>query len=164
MKKTTALPWCWLSVAVILIDQLTKYYAVKLLSLYQPHPIFPGLNFTLSYNTGAAFGLLGQKATLAHFLFTAIALIMSAVLLYALYRTAPHRRWFSAALALILGGALGNVLDRLGHGYVIDFIDFYYKNWHFATFNLADSAITVGAILLLIDALFGSTHSKEKRS
>jgi len=148
------LKWCWLSLLVVLLDQFSKYLVLQFLTLYQSIPTLPFFNLTLMHNTGAAFSFLSQQPALAFWLFTGIALVMSGVIIAWLYRLPADNLWSACALSLVLGGAIGNVIDRLVHGYVIDFLDFYYQSWHFPAFNVADSAISVGAVILLVDALF----------
>ncbi|HVV67776.1 MAG TPA: signal peptidase II [Gammaproteobacteria bacterium] len=153
-SKKNALKWCWLSVIVIVLDQLSKYWVETHLIPYQPLPVLPFFNLTLMHNTGAAFSFLSRTGNLSTWLFSMVAIVVSIVLIAYLRRIPAARRWMACALALVLGGALGNLLDRFTSGYVIDFLDFYYQHWHFAAFNLADSAITVGAAMLLIEAFF----------
>lgn len=148
------LKWCWLSLIIILLDQSSKYLIMYFLALYQSKPVLPFFNLTLIHNTGAAFSFLSQQPTVAFWLFSVIALTISVVILIWLYRLPLSRRWSSCALSLILGGAIGNVIDRFTHGYVIDFLDFYYQHWHFAAFNLADAAISVGAAMLFVEVFF----------
>jgi signal peptidase II len=120
------------------------------LSLHEIIPITPFLNITLAHNTGAAFSFLGSAGGWQQYLFTSIAIIVSIVMVIWIYRLPSSDRWTAYALALIIGGALGNLGDRVMLGYVVDFIDFYVGTWHFAAFNLADSAICVGAGILLL--------------
>ena len=143
----------WLTLLIIITDQASKYLAEKLLVLHQPVEIIPFLNFTLAYNTGAAFSFLHQAGGWQNLFFIVIALVMSIVLLAMLYRTPRKDLQFSLALWLVLGGAIGNVIDRLRISKVVDFIDFYIGEWHFATFNIADIAISIGAFLLIMDSL-----------
>lgn len=143
----------WLTLLIIITDQASKYLAEQLLVLHQPVAIIPFLNFTLAYNTGAAFSFLHQAGGWQNAFFIAIALVMSIVLLVMLYRTPRKEFQFSLALWLVLGGAIGNVIDRLRLQKVVDFIDFYIGEWHFATFNIADIAISIGAFLLIMDSL-----------
>lgn len=150
----SALKWAWLSVLVALADQGLKALAVKHLVLNTPLPQFPGFNLTLVYNTGAAFSFLKDAGGWQRWFFVVVGIAISAVILTWLAKLPAHRRWLACALALILGGAAGNLWDRIALGYVIDFIDVYYQAWHWPAFNLADSAITVGAIMLIIDAFF----------
>lgn len=146
MKKW---PWFALSFLVIVADQLTKYLALTKLTAYQARPIFPMLNFTLAFNTGAAFNFLSNSGNWHRWFFVLFSLSVSTFLVIWLARLPRKATLHSLALSLILGGALGNFYDRLTRGNVIDFIDFYYENHHWPVFNLADSAICVGAVLLL---------------
>lgn len=140
----------WLSVAllIVLFDQVTKYYFLTHTILYGSKSILPWLNFTLKYNTGAAFSFLAEFPGWQQWFLGMLAVIVSGILVgWMLF--IPSQLWLAlCALSLIVGGALSNVIDRVWHGYVIDFIDFHIYTWHFATFNVADSAITVGAIVL----------------
>ena len=145
--------WGWVAFFVIVADQLSKYLAESYLELYQPVEIIPFLNFTLAYNTGAAFSFLHKAGGWQNTFFIIIALIMSVVLLVMLYKTPRKEIQFSLALWLVLGGAIGNVIDRMRMQKVVDFIDFYVGDWHFATFNIADIAISIGAFLLIMDSL-----------
>lgn len=161
--QKTSLHWCWLSLVVILVDQLSKYFAVNHLMLYHAKAVTPFLNLTLMYNPGAAFSFLSRSGSLALWLFSIIALIVSVFILVWLHKMPANKPWLACGLALVLGGALGNLCDRFIYGYVIDFFDFYFHNWHFFAFNVADAAITVGAILLFIDAFFLKKPKKFKK-
>ena len=145
--------WLWLSLGIIIIDHITKLLALAKLTLHQPVSVLPFFNFTLIYNKGAAFGFLNSAAGWQRWLFAAVAILVSAIILRWLYRLPAKQTGSAVALSLILGGALGNLWDRIYFGYVIDFFDFHIKNWHFPAFNIADSAITIGAIILIIDIL-----------
>ena len=147
-----ALPWLALSVLVILLDQLTKLYFQANLSLYQQVPVIPGiLSWTLAYNPGAAFSFLADHSGWQRWFFAGIAAVVSVVLVVWLKRL-RNDTWTAIALALILGGALGNLYDRLVLGHVIDFILVHWRQeWYYPAFNLADSAITVGAVMLALD-------------
>ncbi|MGH8579855.1 MAG: signal peptidase II [Gammaproteobacteria bacterium] len=147
--------WLWLSGVVIVLDQLTKLAAGHALELHQPLAVFPSVNLTLTHNTGAAFSLLHQAGGWQRWFFAAIAFVVSACIVVWLYRLPRGKAILAAGLSLILGGALGNLWDRLSLGYVIDFIDLYYSTWHWPAFNVADSAITIGAGLLIADAFSG---------
>jgi|SRR6185312_1932576 len=156
--KPNALPWLLLSSLVIALDQFSKWWALAAL---QPaglsHPVIPGfLNWTLAFNPGAAFSFLAMGDGWQRWLFVMLALVISAVLVVWLART-PRRDWRTALpLALIVGGAVGNLIDRLHATQVTDFIDVYIGGWHFpGIFNVADSGITVGAVLLIVFGLFG---------
>jgi len=149
------LRWLWLSALVIVLDQWTKGLAIEGLQLFHPVPVAPFFNLTLAHNQGAAFSFLGDASGWQRWFLAAIAVVMSVIIVVWIARMAPDERLRPAALALILGGALGNLYDRLALGYVIDFIDWYYQAWHWPAFNIADSAITVGAILYIASGLFG---------
>jgi len=140
--------WLLLSLLLLLLDQASKGWISGYLSLHQSEPLMAGLNLTLMHNYGAAFSFLGNAGGWQRWLFSGIAVAVSLLLTVWLWRLQGNRR-LALALALILGGALGNLWDRLLLGYVIDFIDIYYAGWHWPAFNVADSAITVGALLLL---------------
>lgn len=142
--------WLWLAVVVLLLDQVTKQIALSQLTLHEPVALLPFLNFTLVYNKGAAFGFLSSASGWQNAFFIVVALVACGVILYLLRQS--RERIFSAALMLVLGGAIGNLVDRLIYGYVIDFVDVYYQSWHWPVFNVADSAITIGAILIAFDA------------
>lgn len=140
--------WLWLSAAVIVADQISKQIVVNQLDLYERVAVLPFLNLTRTHNTGAAFSML---ADLAPFFFVALAVAVSIGILIWLRRNPDRERLTAISLCLILGGALGNAIDRAARGHVIDFIDVYAASWHWPAFNLADSAITVGAGLILLD-------------
>lgn len=144
--------WLLAAAAVIVLDQATKVGFDSALSYGQRWPVLPFFDFTLLYNSGAAFSFLADGQGWQRWLFTGIALVATVVIVR-LLRKYPHEKLFCAALALILGGALGNAIDRLLYGYVVDFLLFYWQDWYFPAFNVADIAITCGAILLLIDEI-----------
>ena len=146
--------WLTLSLVIILLDQVTKYFASHVLSMYQPIPIVPGFNLTLMHNTGAAFSFLSQAGGWQRWFFIGIASVVSIVIIVWMNGLPKNKYWLLTALALILGGAIGNVCDRIILGYVIDFIEVYYGDMFWPAFNIADSAITIGAIMLIIDSLF----------
>lgn len=156
MTRPNALPWLLLSLAVIALDQFTKQLAVGSLDYMQRVAVIPGvLNWTLAFNTGAAFSFLAGEGGWQRWLFTALAIGVSAVLAIWLART-PRGDWRNALpLALIIGGALGNLIDRLRLGHVVDFIEVYWRDWSWPAFNVADSAICVGAVLLILFGLAG---------
>lgn len=154
IQKNNQLRWLWVSIAIIALDQISKYFIATNFNFYKVIEIFPFLNLILSHNTGAAFGLLCLAGGWQRWFFAAIALVVSIVIAYSLSRMPRDKNWFACALALILGGALGNLYDRAVLGYVIDFIDFHVGNWHFATFNIADSAICIGVAMWLINEVF----------
>ena len=159
-KRNNALSWLLLSALVIALDQLTKHLALAHLQPYEAREVLPGLlNWTLAFNPGAAFSFLAGADGWQRWFFTALAVGVSAGLAFWLSRL-PRGDWRNAVpLALIIGGALGNLVDRLCFGHVTDFIDVYWGNAHFPAFNIADSAICVGAVAL---ALFSFTGGKEQ--
>ena len=148
MKK---LPWFIFSVVVILLDQASKYWAFRSLIPYHPEAVLPMVNFMLAYNTGAAFSFLSGTGDWHRWLFTSFSGVMSIVLSVWIIRIPQTARLQLIGLSLILAGAVGNLVDRVLLGHVIDFIDVYYTHYHWPAFNLADSAICTGAFLLLID-------------
>jgi signal peptidase II len=156
-----ALKWLWLSALVITLDLLTKSVASHYLVLHQPLPVFPGFNWTLMHNTGAAFSFLSDASGWQRWFFSIIAIVVSVGITVWLKRLQPNQVWLAVSLALILGGALGNVWDRLTLGYVVDFIQVYYDKWAWPAFNVADSAITVGAVILVIDSLRGDPNANK---
>ncbi|MCU0840649.1 MAG: signal peptidase II [Thiobacillaceae bacterium] len=147
------LAWLWLSALVLSLDQITKLAVIDALAPYQDViPLTAFFNLVHVHNTGAAFSLFADQPGWQRYFFLAVALVASTVILYLLRRT-RGQPLFCAALALILGGALGNVIDRIAYGHVVDFLDFHAGGWHWPAFNVADSAITVGAALIILDSL-----------
>ncbi len=154
------LKWLNLSALVIVFDQLSKWWADSALELYQSIAVLPSFNITLAYNHGAAFSFLASESGWQRWFFTGLAIVVSTILLFWLKRLKSDAKLEAASLALILGGALGNVIDRVVHGYVIDFLDIYYGTYHWPAFNIADSAICIGAILLIFDSFRNKTEQK----
>ena len=152
--RAGALPWLLLSALVVALDQWTKHLALAVLDPYAPQAVIPGfLNWTLAFNPGAAFSFLADAGGWQRWFFTALAIGVSLVLAVWLART-PRGDWRNAApLALVIGGALGNLIDRLRFGLVVDFVQVYWRDWVFPAFNVADSAITVGAAMLILFSL-----------
>jgi signal peptidase II len=146
------LRWAWVAALVLVLDQLTKLIVVKTL-LDAPVRVLPVLNFVLTYNTGSAFGFLNHASGWQNWLFMAIAVVVSVIIVMVIRSLGPDELQTAIGLWMILGGALGNLADRIRVGHVIDFIQFHWGAWSFWVFNLADSAITVGAILLALDVL-----------
>jgi signal peptidase II len=153
-----SLPFLWLSVAIVALDQLSKFAIERGLALYQSVTVLPVLEITRLHNTGAAFSFLANAAGWQRWLFTALALVVSVVLTLWLARIERGSKVLACAVALILGGALGNVIDRLRLGHVIDFISAHWGQHYFWAFNIADSSICVGAGLLLLDTWLSSTR------
>jgi signal peptidase II len=160
--KDGMLKWLWLSLFVIVIDQITKTMADAMLTLYAPRPVMPFFNLTLMYNQGAAFSFLSDAGGWQKWFFTLLAIGVSAGIIYWLKKLPATEKEQAIALSLVLGGAIGNLIDRLVHGYVIDFIDVYYERLHWPAFNIADSAITLGAAILIAHALFQGKKSVPK--
>lgn len=145
--------WLGLSAIVILLDQISKITIERTFQYAELYPITSFFNLTLAYNKGAAFSFLANEGGWQRYMFTAIGVVASLVITYLLKKNAAQKL-FCWALALIMGGAIGNVIDRVMYGHVIDFLDFHYKDvYHFAAFNLADSAICLGAALFILDEL-----------
>jgi len=159
--------WLWLplSVLVVILDQVTKLLVLQRFELYERLELLPVLDFTLMYNTGAAFSFLADADGWQRWFFAALALVVGVVIVVWMRKLHARLQWMlSMSLALILGGAIGNVLDRIRLGHVVDFIHAHWKDAYFPAFNIADSAITIGAILLLLDAWRDGRRSKEARS
>jgi len=152
--KKRGIWWVWLSLLVVVLDQMVKHLISISLDYLDSVPLLPYLNLTLVHNTGAAFSLLSDASGWQRWFFMTLSGGVSLALVVWLYSLPQQRKWLSASLALILGGATGNLIDRVLHGYVVDFIDVYYISWHFPAFNIADSAITVGAVMLIIDTFW----------
>jgi len=152
-------PWLGLASVVVLADQLTKIVIERKFDFGEVHPVTGFFNLVLTYNKGAAFSFLANASGWQARFFTVIGIAASIFILYLLARHGTQRL-FAFALALILGGAVGNVIDRLLHGHVIDFLDFHWRGWHWPAFNLADSAIVCGAALLILDELLRVRKSK----
>lgn len=158
VKNWRNLIWLLVSVPVVILDQWTKSLAERHLQLFTPVDVVPHFNFTLMYNTGAAFSFLGNAGGWQRWFFVALAVLISVALCQWLLRLRPTQKWLSLALALIIAGALGNALDRVLLGHVIDFIDWYFGNYHWPAFNIADTGICIGAAILLLDSFF-TKHS-----
>ncbi|MCB1829462.1 MAG: signal peptidase II [Gammaproteobacteria bacterium] len=147
------LRWLWLSVAVLMLDQITKQLVESNFLVFEVLPLLPSVNLTLVYNEGAAFSFLSDQGGWQRWFFILIGLTVSLVLVIWINRLAVTQRLSAIALSLVVGGAVGNILDRLLLGHVVDFIDVYYREWHWPAFNVADSAISVGVVLMLIDVV-----------
>ena len=157
--------WLWLSVLTVVLDQLTKIIAEAELLLHQPIAIFPGFNFTLMYNKGAAFSFLSEAGGWQRIFFVGLSTAVSIFLFFWLKQISSDvkqkdNKVIQIAIAFILGGAIGNLIDRAMTGEVVDFIQVYYSTYYFPAFNIADSAITLGAGLLILDMILESKRSK----
>jgi signal peptidase II len=144
--------WWIVAAAVVVADHATKWLAGELLSSRPPVIVTPFFNFVLAHNTGAAFSFLAEGSGWQRWLFAGIA-VVAAALISVLIRRHAEQRLFCAGLALILGGAIGNLIDRLARGHVVDFVQLHAGGWYWPAFNVADSAITVGAALVVLDSL-----------
>jgi len=163
VKTRSGLPWLWLTLVVFIVDQITKYLTTEMLDLFESYEVLPFFNFTYARNYGAAFSFLGDAGGWQKYLFTGIAFAVSVYLIYSLGKNKAMQRWINCAYALILSGAIGNVVDRLLFGYVIDFLDVNLGFYRWPTFNIADSAIFIGAVMIIIDSLFwADKHEKTK--
>jgi len=145
-------PWYALALLVVVLDQITKYWVSASFDYGEARAVTGFFNLVLTYNKGAAFSFLAAASGWQRGFFIGIALVAIVVISVLLVRYAGEKL-FCLSLALILGGAIGNVIDRIALGYVVDFLDFYLGGWHWPAFNLADSAITAGAVLLVADNL-----------
>mgnify|MGYP000367247779 CR=1 FL=1 len=152
MKSLALLRYLAIAIIVLLLDQLSKWSALSNLQMGVPEPVMPFLNWLLLFNPGAAFSFLAQGSGWQRWFFTIIGIVAAVVIIWLLQKN-THDRPFCIALSLILGGAIGNVLDRLLYGAVVDFIDVHYSGWHWPAFNIADSAISIGATLIVINEI-----------
>ena len=159
MRNLTMLKWLWLSLLAVILDQGSKLAITSSMQLYQSIQIIPYFRLTYVHNTGAAFSFLSEAGGWQRWFFAGLALVISAVIAVWLSRLKQHETLLAVALSLVLGGAIGNLIDRLAYGYVIDFLDVYYQTWHWPAFNIADSAITLGVILMLVES-FGLGKSE----
>jgi signal peptidase II len=158
--KFPGLIWFLGAPVLFCLDQVTKWLVLKNLSQGGVYPLFKSLNITLAYNRGVAFSMFNQQVGWSHLLLTGFISCICLAVAYWLARTPTNDKWSGFSLMLILGGALGNLCDRLVHGSVVDFIDFYIGNWHWYTFNLADSFITIGAVLMIKTILLAPNESE----
>jgi signal peptidase II len=152
VQRTHPAAWLWLSLVVIVLDQATKFLVTRFFELYERVEVLPVLDFTLLHNTGAAFSLLADAPGWQRWFFIGLAGAVSVLLTVWIWRTPRGEKLLPFALSLILGGAVGNVIDRILHGHVVDFIHAHWGDAYFPAFNIADSAITIGAVLLILDA------------
>jgi len=157
----TGLRWLWISVLFFILDQWSKQFAVSHLMLGEQFEVMPFFNFTLAYNKGAAFSFLADQDGWQVIFFTTISTVVSIGLLYWLYTLSAKNRWLSIALCLILSGAMGNLYDRITLGQVVDFIHWFYEDYHFPAFNIADSVIFLGAAMMIYDS-FVNQPNEEK--
>jgi len=154
--------WLALSALVVMLDQISKQMVAGMMRLYESIAILPCFNLTYVHNRGAAFSFLSDAGGWQRWFFALLAIVISSVLAVWLMRLKKQERLLAIALSLILGGAIGNLIDRLLYGYVIDFLDVHYQNWHWPAFNIADSAITIGVGLMLLES-FGLGSASEQQ-
>ncbi len=160
MPKFPMLKWLWLAFLSLSLDQASKIAIDKTFTLYESIAIVPFFNLTYVHNTGAAFSFLSEAGGWQRWFFAALAIIMSTIMTIWLTKLKGNETLLAVALSLILGGAIGNLIDRLAYGYVIDFLDVYYGTYHWPAFNIADSAITVGVALMLVDSFKSQEQEK----
>jgi signal peptidase II len=160
-SNAVMLKWLWLSLLALALDQASKLMVASSMTLYQSISIMPYFNLTYLRNTGAAFSFLSEAGGWQRWFFAVLAIAISAALSIWLARLKSHETLLAIALALVLGGAVGNLIDRLAYGYVIDFLDVYYQQWHWPAFNIADSAIVLGVGLMILESfgLGGKTRN-----
>ena len=161
--SNTGLRWLWLAIVMLILDQLTKQSVVALMDYRESINVLPFFNLTYVHNPGAAFSFLADQGGWQRWFFTAIAGVVSIFLVVWMAKTPKQDKLIAISFALILSGAVGNLIDRMMFGYVIDFLDFYVGNKHWPAFNVADSAIFVGAGLMILDA-FRDSKSGAKSS
>ncbi|QBL10208.1 lipoprotein signal peptidase [Rheinheimera sp. D18] len=150
----------WLMLLVLVLDQLTKQIVIANMQLFESIPLLPVFNLTYVRNHGAAFSFLSDAGGWQRWFFTAIAVVISVLLAVWLARNNKTQLKLNLALSLVLAGAIGNLIDRTLYGYVIDFLHLHYQNWHYPAFNIADSAICIGAVLLIWDSF---SHNEVKK-
>jgi len=155
--------WLALSLIIILLDQLTKYIAVDIIPLHQSIEVFPFFNWTLMYNEGAAFSFLSDQGGWQRWFFIILSSIVTTVLVIWLLRLLNDERSIAISLSLIIGGAVGNLIDRILLGHVVDFIHLHYESYYWPAFNVADSAITVGVTIMIVDSLFFAQKREDQR-
>ncbi|WJY15640.1 signal peptidase II [Pectobacteriaceae bacterium CE90] len=156
----SGLRWLWLTLVVLVVDLGSKQWVMTHFQLGESFSLVPFFNLTYAHNLGAAFSFLADKGGWQRWLFAVIALAITVTLLVFMYRSDGRHKLNNIAYALIIGGAIGNLSDRLVHGYVIDFIDFHVNNWHYPIFNLADTSICIGALLIVLEGFFISPEKK----
>jgi len=161
MRDMPMLKWLWLAALALVLDQASKLLVDNTMQLYQSIELLPFFKLTYVHNTGAAFSFLSQAGGWQRWFFAGLAIMISIIITIWISRLQKHETLLAIALSLILGGAIGNLIDRLAYGYVIDFLDVYYQTWHWPAFNIADSAITLGVGLMLLESL-GVGKAKEQ--
>ncbi len=158
-SKPRLLPWLGIALAVLLLDQLSKAVIVHQFQLGESRYVLSFFNWVRVHNSGAAFSFLAGASGWQRWFFVGLGSVATLFMLH-LLRQHSGQRLFCWALSLVMGGAVGNVVDRLLHGHVVDFIQLHWRGWYFPSFNVADSAITVGAVLLILDELRRVRHAR----
>ncbi len=161
VRYDTLRNWMIIAAAVVVVDQLTKAIASAELTMYKAVAVMPMFNFTLMHNEGAAFSFLRDAGGWQRWFFTAISLVVSILLVVWIKKLKPEEKFQALAFSFILGGAIGNLIDRIRLGYVVDFIDVYYRNYSWPAFNIADSAITIGVVILIVDTVFPNLFKRK---
>ncbi|MFV9996374.1 MAG: signal peptidase II [Arsenophonus endosymbiont of Dermacentor nuttalli] len=160
---STGLCWLWLTVVVLTVDLGSKQLILNNFQLYESMPLMPHFNLVYAQNPGAAFSFLADKGGWQRWFFAIVAIVICVILIVMMYRQSVSKKFSNIAYALVIGGALGNLCDRLVHGFVVDFIDFYVGDWHWPTFNLADVVICIGAVLIILDSFINSDQKASGR-
>ncbi|WP_025267457.1 signal peptidase II [Bibersteinia trehalosi] len=163
MKPKTGLKFLWLSLAVLVTDLFSKYIVVQRFELYESINVMPMFNLTYARNYGAAFSFLADHSGWQKYFFLGLAVIISVALIVMLFKNKAELKLQNSAYALIIGGAIGNAIDRAYHGYVVDFFDFYWDIYHYPVFNVADIGIVIGAGLLILESLLDSRKKKNNK-
>ena len=159
---STGLRWLWLVVAVLIIDLGSKYLILQNFALGDTVSLFPSLNLHYARNYGAAFSFLADSGGWQRWFFALFAIVVSLVMLVAQRRQAATQWWSNCAFVLVVGGAIGNLIDRIAYGHVVDFLLFYWQTYTFPAFNIADCAITVGAVMIVLEGLFKKPTSQSE--
>ncbi len=160
---STGLRWLWLALIVLIVDLGIKQWVMDNFMLYETLRLIPYFNLHYAHNPGAAFSFLAGEDGWQRWFFAGIAIGIAGILLAMMYRASASQKITNIAYALIIGGALGNLFDRMVHGFVVDMFDFYVGNWHFPTFNFADTAICIGAALVVLEGFFVSSDKTAKQ-
>lgn len=159
----SGLRWLWLSLLVLVVDLLVKQWVIINFTLHESMPLIPCISLFYARNPGAAFNFLAGADGWQRWFFSVIAIVIMLILLVIMYRARSSQKMSNMAYALIIGGAAGNLIDRLWHGFVIDMIDFHIGDWHFPTFNIADAVICVGAALVVLEGFLPSASPGAKQ-
>lgn len=162
MKLKSGLSWLWLSIATCAFDLFIKYVVVQRFELYESINVLPIFNLTYVRNYGAAFSFLADHSGWQRYLFIILAVVISGAMIYFLAKNSASKRMENIGYALVIGGAWANGIDRAYNGYVVDYLDFFWQNWHYPTFNIADIWIVSGACLLVLESFLSDKKSKKE--